>query len=209
MKALGKNSLSSVIKFIINAAWYIQLSFLVLLTVLLLASFLKKEVIQSDLEVRLTQGKPVNVALASGATGISEATLKLDSGKLYITQNRTWQLICYNLGVMWVGFAISLTITFLLRKLFQSLARDNPFVSENARRLRQIAILIILTSPLSFAQDAFENWYLQQNFLLEGSAIRSHLVIDVKTVLAGLILLIISEIFRMGSQLKAEQDLTV
>jgi hypothetical protein len=110
---------------------------------------------------------------------------------------------------MWVGFAISLTITFLLRKLFQSLARDNPFVSENARRLRQIAILIILTSPLSFAQDAFENWYLQQNFLLEGSAIRSHLVIDVKTVLAGLILLIISEIFRMGSQLKAEQDLTV
>jgi hypothetical protein len=110
---------------------------------------------------------------------------------------------------MWLGFAVSLSITFLLRKLFDSLAHDNPFVTENARRLRQIALLIILTSPINFARDAFENWYLQQNFILDGSGIRSHLVIDVKTVFAGLILLIIAEIFRIGAQLKEEQDLTV
>jgi hypothetical protein len=61
----------------------------------------------------------------------------------------------------------------------------------------------------SLAHDAMVNWFLQQNFILEGSGIRAHLVIDVKTIFAGLILLIIAEVLRIGTQLKQEQDLTV
>ncbi len=209
MKTLGKNSLSSVIKFIIYAAWYIQLFFLVLLTGLLVAGFFRNKVIESDLDVRLTKSKPSAVTIAQPQSGIRTASLKLDSGKFHITHTRTWQTISYKLGVIWIGFAISLTITFLLLRLFNSLTQNNPFVVENARHLRKIAILIILISPLSFARDAFENWYLQQNFLLQDSGIRAHLVIDVKTVFAGFILLIIAEIFRIGAQMKEEQDLTV
>jgi hypothetical protein len=209
MKTLGNHSLSSFLKFIIYAGWYIQLFFLVLLTVLLTVSFITKDEIQSDLSVRLTQSKPHAVAISPAATGIKEGTLKLDAGELHFIQEKSPGLVIYNLGVMWTGFAISLGITFLLRKIFDSLTANNPFVVENAHRLRQIALLIIMIAPLTFMRDSFVNWYLRQNFVLEGSSIQTHLTIDLKTIFIGLLLLIIAEIFRIGARLKEEQELTV
>ncbi len=72
-----------------------------------------------------------------------------------------------------------------------------------------IAFLIMLTSLTTFAHDAVVNWFLQQNFLLTGSGVRAHLTIDLKTLFVGLIVLIIAEIFRIGAQMKEEQELTV
>jgi hypothetical protein len=67
----------------------------------------------------------------------------------------------------------------------------------------------MFSAVTSFAHDALVNWFLQQNFMLDGSNIRAHLTIDLKTLFAGLIVLVIAEIFRIGAQLKEEQDLTV
>lgn len=208
MKVLGKHSISSVLQVIIMVAWYIQLLFLILLTVLLIVKFSTADIIESDLEVRLTQSKVVAVTPAPETT-ISKPTLNLDSGKLHFTQNQSWELVSYNLGVMWIGFAITLSITYLLRKIFDSLAQNKPFLMENTRRLRQIALLIILLSPFNLAKEVFTNWYVKHNFILEGSGIRTHVVIDLQTIFIGLVILIIAEIFRIGTQLKEEQDLTV
>ncbi|KAA5546412.1 DUF2975 domain-containing protein [Adhaeribacter rhizoryzae] len=209
MKTLGKYSLSALIKLIIYVSWYIQLLFLVLLTVLLSISFIAKEDIQSDLTVRLTQSQPLAVKPAPAATNINNVTLKLNAGELHFTQDKSLPLVIYNLGVMWIGFAISLGITNLLRKIFDSLTDNNPFVVENAQRLRQIALLIILIAPITFMRDLFLNWYLRQNFVIDGSAIQTHLTLDFKTIFIGLILLIIAEIFRIGTRLKEDQELTV
>ncbi|MGV3587819.1 MAG: DUF2975 domain-containing protein, partial [Adhaeribacter sp.] len=62
---------------------------------------------------------------------------------------------------------------------------------------------------ITFMRDLFLNWYLRQNFVIDGSNIQTHLTLDFKTVFIGLILLIIAEIFRIGTRLKEEQELTV
>jgi hypothetical protein len=212
MKTLGNFSLASFIRFIISAAWYIQLAFLIFLTFAITLKFFKNGTTQptpETVEVRLTQSRPVPVSIVAVASELTAAKLNLDSGKLTFNHQSSKQIIGFNLLSMWVSFAISLSITYLLREIFRSLAHNNPFVVPNAQRLRLIAFLIMFSALTSLAHDAMVNWFLQQNFILEGSGIRAHLVIDVKTIFAGLILLIIAEILRIGTQLKQEQDLTV
>jgi hypothetical protein len=212
MKTLGKFSLASFIRFIISAAWYIQLAFLLFLTFAITLKFFKNgttEPTPETVEVRLTQSRSVPVSIVALASELTAANLNLDSGKLTFNHQSSKQIIGFNLLSIWVSFAISLSITYLLREIFRSLAQNNPFVVPNAQRLRIIAFLIMFSALTSLAHDAMVNWFLQQNFIIEGSGIRAHLVIDVKTIFAGLILLIIAEIFRIGTQLKQEQDLTV
>lgn len=108
-----------------------------------------------------------------------------------------------------ISLSLSLSITFLLRKIFQTLTTSYPFIIQNAYRLKNIGLLVMLTSMTTFAHDWIVNWYLKQNFIIDGSAIRAHLVIDLKTIFAGLIIFVIAEIFRVGTRLKEEQDLTV
>ncbi|MFD3000358.1 DUF2975 domain-containing protein [Pontibacter toksunensis] len=212
MKTLGKYSLASFIKFIISAAWYIQLFFLIFLTFAISIKFLKNgttEPTPETVEVRLTQSRQVDVATAAIAQNISAAALQLDSGKLTFNHQSSKQIIGFNLVSMWVSFSISLTITYLLRRLFRSLTQNDPFIVENAQRLRLIAFLIMLIPLTSFVHDFIVNWFLKQNFLIDGSGIRAHLNIDLKTLFVGLVVLVIAEIFRVGARLKEEQELTV
>lgn len=211
MKTLGKYSLASFIRFIISAAWYIQLFFLVFLTFAITVKFFKDgttEPTPETVAVRLTQSRPVAVTTVASAK-LTAAELKLDAGQLTFNHQSSKQIIGFNLLSMWVAFAISLSITYLLRQIFRSLTQSNPFVVHNAQRLRIIAFLIMFSAVTSFAHDAVVNWFLQQNFLLHNSGIRAHLVIDLKTLMAGLIVLVIAEIFRIGARLQEEQDLTV
>ena len=212
MKTLGKHSLASIIKIILNIAWYVQLFFVVFLTVAISLKFFKNGTANptpETLEVRLTQSKAIPVSTSSTGEKLNGATLNLDSGKLSFNHLSSKAIIAFNLVSMLIAFSISLSITFLLRKIFQTLTTSYPFIIENAYRLKNIGLLVILTSVTSFTHDWIVNWYLKQNFIIDGSAIRAHLVIDLKTIFAGLIILIIAEIFRVGTRLKEEQDLTV
>jgi hypothetical protein len=110
---------------------------------------------------------------------------------------------------MLVAFSISLSITFLLRKIFKTLTVDSPFLAVNARRLKLTAFLVMISSVTSFLHDWILNWYLKEHFIIDGSALRAHLEIDLKTLFAGLIILMIAEVLRTGTELKEEQDLTV
>jgi hypothetical protein len=212
MKTLGKGSLASLIKIILNIAWYVQLFFVVFLTVAISLKFFKNGAtrpIPETLEVRLTQSKTVPVSTSANSKDLNGATLNLDSGKLSFNHLTSKAIIAFNLVSMLIAFSISLSITFLLRRIFQTLTNSYPFIIQNAHRLKNIGLLVMLTSVTSLAHDWIVNWFLKQNFTIDGSAIRAHLVIDLKSIFAGLIILIIAEIFRVGTRLKEEQDLTV
>ncbi len=142
MKTLGKYSLASFIRFIISAAWYVQLFFLVFLTSVTGIKFFRNGTTEptfATAEVRLTQSRSVGITMAPDAKNFNAATLELDSGKLTFNHQSNKQIIGFDLLSLWMTFAISLSITYLLRQVFRSLAQENPFVVENAQRLRLIA----------------------------------------------------------------------
>lgn len=107
---------------------------------------------------------------------------------------------------IWIGFAI-----FILNKLkavFGTLENKTPFVHENAVRIQKIGFSVIV---LSFIQPLYQ--YIVNHYMLE-YVYRSDVNIGTRVTLLdyklflGLIILVIAEVFRHGSKLQDDSDLT-
>lgn len=161
MKALGKHSIASIITIILNIAWYVQLFFIVFFTIAISMKFFKNGTTYptpETVDVRLTQSKTTLVSTSLSRNKLNEATLNLDSGKLSFNHLSSKEIIAFNLLSIWVAFSISLSITFLLRKIFRNLSAGSPFVDQNAHRLKKVGFLVMLTSFTSFTHDWIVDW---------------------------------------------------
>ncbi|MFZ1080968.1 MAG: DUF2975 domain-containing protein [Candidatus Kryptoniota bacterium] len=102
-------------------------------------------------------------------------------------------------------------IIYLTRKIIQTTVKGNPFVKENGKRLRTIACMFLIV-PL-----ILKEW---QNYLVS-SVVPSIKIDDVTLVAsnanevviisfaAGIFFLFLSEVFRIGTSVKDENELTV
>lgn len=212
METSKKPTLILFIQFIIKVSIYIQIIFLALFTLNAVSESFGWTTSNKEsevLDVRVTQGKLILVNTVVDGKMSKFAHLNLSSGTLSFEKSKDRGFTLLKLIFGWIGYAITISITFLLTKVFKNVVVERPFVPENALYLKIIALLIMASSVVTFIQDLIINGFLKENFLLEGSQIRSHLTIDVKTIFAGLIILIIAQIFRTGTNLKEEHDLTV
>ncbi len=105
-------------------------------------------------------------------------------------------------------FGIGLYSIFLLRKLFDNLAMGNYFDELNALRIRHMAYAsFAFAGSFLMAQILFESMFSIQtgsNIQISGVEIGLN-----PTIIFGLFLLALSEVFREGARLKADQDLTI
>ena len=109
----------------------------------------------------------------------------------------------------YITVGIVLITVFQMRKIFASLKQKAPFDPVNAKRIRIIGLVIIggqfLGALMAFA---FSGW-LKDAFASEGLVITPDWGFNIFAVLFGLIILVLSEVFRIGSEMKSEQDLTI
>ena len=208
MKVIGKRSIASVLKFIITAAWYLQFVLLAFVLGVLLLVFFSKDFVDSDLEVKLVQPQTIE-EVASANPAFWDASLKLNEGVLHYKTRIDWKLVLFSLSYVLIFFGLTLSVTYLLRKIFSTLTHETPFIHENAVRIRKIAFLIMLLAPLEFTEKVYHHLVASYYFTLAGDRIATHLTFDFQKLLFGLILLIIAEVFRVGTQLKEENELTV
>ena len=96
-----------------------------------------------------------------------------------------------------------------LRAIFRTLRDGQPFVPANATRLRQIAFAVIGGELARAAFALFENYYAMTHFVAEGLRFDARPDLNVLAVLNGLIILVVAEVFRVGTHLDEEQSLTV
>lgn len=127
------------------------------------------------------------------------------------------------IGAGIISFCYSLLILFLVRAFVNSLSESSPFISKNVKRLHIIGILLVCIEPLHALQNYFMQSLVDEYFLhtissqtglagnisywfgystASGSYVSSWIV-------AGLIILVIAEVFKQGLQMKQEQDLTI
>lgn len=208
MKVLGKRSVASVLQFITTIAWYIQWVLLVFVLGVLLVVFIGKDHVDSDLDVKLVESQTIPEVAASSEE-FWDVSLKLDAGKLHYKTPIDWKVVLFSISYVLTYFGLTLSITFLLRKIFSTLTQETPFTPENAVRIRKIALMIMLLAPLKFAENVYHHLLASHYFTLAGERLATHLSFDFQIILFGLILLIIGEVFRVGTQLKEENELTV
>jgi len=185
MKTSKKPALLSFIQFIIKAFLCLQIIVLALFT---LNAFVESYAWISPmkeseiLDVHITGGKYMLVKSIDNAKMSKDASLYLSSGTLKFQKAGERSFMISKLFFIWITYAIGMSITLLLIKVFKNVGLERPFVKENAFYLRAIAFLIMALPIVTFLQGWFINEFIKKHFLLEGSQIRSLLTIDVKTI---------------------------
>jgi hypothetical protein len=122
------------------------------------------------------------------------------------------------------SFFYSLVIFLFIRAFVNSLRDQSVFTIQNVKRLRIIGILLLLAAPLNTLQDYFmhslvEDYFTHSIFNLDGGVPgRLDFLLGSSTangtfvsswIVAGLIIMVIAEVFKQGLQIKEEQDLTI
>ena len=208
MKAIGKRSVASVLKLMINAAWYLQFAVFCGVLGLLVYVFTQKEFVGSDVPVQI-QDYPKITGIASTSPDVQDTYLTPNAGMLHVEQRVDWQLIVVTLAGFGGFAALCLTITYQLRRIFATLTMPQPFDRRNANRLRRIAFLVMLFAPLEAGNFLFKQMVVNQSFSREKVKFVLQPEINFQVIILGAVLLVIAEVFRIGTQLREENELTV
>ena len=108
-----------------------------------------------------------------------------------------------------IFFGLILWFVYSLRKIVQSVRQKNPFTSTNGKRLRIIAFSMVGIELIKGLADLTKMLYLEPRLHFETILIRSDISISLRVIIAGLVILVIAEAFRIGAEITEEQELTV
>ena len=112
------------------------------------------------------------------------------------------------------GFLIALFLCAIwglqqLHRVFGTLRKGQPFIHANARRLRRVAVAVFAGELVSASMVAFNQFYAKAHFTATGLLFDWSFNIDFFSVVLGLIILAIAEVFAVGTRLNADQALTI
>lgn len=102
-----------------------------------------------------------------------------------------------------------LWVIYVLWKIVQSVKQKNPFIVLNGRRLRIIAFSMIGIELSQGLANLIKMLYLEPRLQFETIIIQSKIHVSFHVIVAGLVILVIAEAFRIGVEMKEEQELTV
>jgi len=113
---------------------------------------------------------------------------------------------------IWLGLV--LVVVWQLRRILGTLTAGDPFVRDNARRIKTIGWSIIIAVTLKTLTKFGAVLYLKRIISINGRSYLppSYLLWEsfpLGMIFVGLAVLAIAEVFRIGARIKAEQELTI
>jgi hypothetical protein len=210
MKAVGGQSLASFLTALLNAAWYGTAILLGLSVCLLLISPL---IDPPRLEVNFAVPAAIttdaaNHPIRSTTPGLEHVSLQSVRGLVQFSPRSPAAVAAGALALIAL-FGIALWMVGQLRDIFRTLRDGQPFVAANATRLRHIGWAILLGEIARSGFDSYGNYYVMTHFTAAGLHFEIRPDVNVLPILAGLIVLAIAEVFRIGTRLDEDQALTV
>lgn len=113
------------------------------------------------------------------------------------------------LFAVWILFLLGLR---QMAALLKDLDAGRPFVRENARRLRIVGLALVIGGILNIGYKCGV-YALFKSTLVEGGTTPWMVIIEENMnpglVLGGVVVIVISEVFRLGTMLEEEHELTV
>jgi hypothetical protein len=192
MKALGRGSIASILKVVLDIAWVLLwvVGFIVLLVLLAYLAALTGKALG------LFGHDPVFAWLRrEGLEGAPEGPLRdilLVSG------------LCGAL-LLTVG---GLVIIDRLKRLFANFVSNRPFVKENADHLRAIWAAMLTLELARFALGA-ATWVLAAALTSKPYSTTVRFELRLEVWFSIFTLMVLAEVFRVGARMREEQDLTV
>ncbi len=110
--------------------------------------------------------------------------------------------------IIWLAITY---IIYLVRKIIRTLIDGNPFVKENGKRLRIAGVIVIIVPLLLWISRLLIASPIIASIKIENINLTTTGITDILYICigVGLFLIVLSEVFRIGTSLKEENDLTV
>ena len=120
-----------------------------------------------------------------------------------------WRLF----AVLWVHVAVVLGLTLLslhhLRQIFRRVQDGAPFDADNALRMRTLGLLLLALAVFNGIATLVTTLALRAELSGGPVSVASGLHFNLPLVFAALVLVVLAEIFRRGSELEREQALVI
>jgi serine phosphatase RsbU (regulator of sigma subunit) len=206
MNLLGRRSLSSFFKLLLDVAFYVAclVTGALVVAVVVVSSRVDNSKVSVSVPARFEIDPSAYRIQAAGGAAV-DARIDNASGNVRVANPPVAFVALPLVGVIGV-LAVVLAVLHRLRRLFRRLVEGRPFLDENARSLRFIGLAVV-AGELAWA--AFQ--YLSQRVVtggLSSAEISFHAVFAPRfsVILAGLSLLIVAEIFREGVKMRADLE---
>ena len=207
MKVLGRASISSVLKFTLDVAWYATIVLAIVVAIDVLGGVAGASAGRLDLEVRF-ELDPGSYRVVSETYGVEHAFIVDAVGKLVFGSTDVTLLLVY-FGLLLVWFGAALAIIYELRQVLRTLVDGEPFVQANAMRIHMIGLVIIFMEVAKVVILTLFSVFVRDNFSVEGFTLGVAPRPDLGVILVGLVVLVIAAVFRQGTELQEEQEFTV
>ncbi len=206
MKLLGRWSVSSFMKVVVDVPYYVLLVLLPVLAALALWTGLTRglhDVVHLEVPVQFEVDAPpaplppdVPVARITKARG----TLSMKRG------TAGSGLLWMGLGMGLIGLTVALVILGRLRAIFRTLRDQNPFVTQNAARIRMIGIVLIVGELVGRGAETALTARIASEASVPGVTLTTDLSFNAWAIFSGVILLMLAEVFRLGAEMKGDLE---
>lgn len=135
---------------------------------------------------------------------LSNFSITSNTGGEVLQMPLTRGLLLFALGLVWAYFTGFFFMLRQLRKIFATLVVSDPFMPANVMRLRLIGILLALVT--------FGGWIAKTvaaRHLVPGALDAPSLTELLTPTFAIIIVFVLSEVFREGSRLRRDSELTI
>lgn len=152
---------------------------------------------------------PNAILLRSPSDQLVVQTPSLDLKFTFAQERQPGQAIIFSMLVTLLVAGCTYVILMQLHKILATVLEHNPFVADNARRLRIIAYALFAISIFTSLANALSGWWIHEMIQLPGVEAVARLRFDLGQVGVGVLILLLAEVFRLGVAMKEEQDLTI
>ena len=207
--AMGRASISSLLVVVLNVCWYIvALSMVLAAGIAVLSAF--QDIGGGELDIPVSFSvDAVALPVRAPSLGVEGAKIERVRGSLIFSPPPGPSLIGPALIAVVIMLALVLFVIGQLRAVFRTLRDGQPFVPANARRLRWIGVTVIAGELARTVGIYSANSYVVTHFFAPGLRFDSRPDLSVLTIVHGLIILAIAEVFRTGTRLDEDQSLTI
>jgi Protein of unknown function (DUF2975) len=212
MKALGNRSVASVLAVLVDIMWVLVGIGLAAAVCLVIVS------LSVDLSGGNGQvGIPASFGLDTTALHVEAPSLGIEDAHLakvngrgvlqFRPPGRTF--LAVTALVLVVSLAFVLWVLSQLRAVFRTLRAGTPFVPDNVTRIRRIGYALILGECARAVLTFIGNYQVVTHFSADFVQFTLWPDFSFTTILHGLLILVLAEVFRVGVRLDEDQSLTV
>lgn len=219
MNGTNRSTLARTLSFILAGLWYLCLAWNAVMLIFLIALIGGVEMPE---RVKVFVPLPINVTYenAGGADrtpAVQPEGVAVVAGHTDVIVNvkEVKDRIILTIAVLLLSLA-ALLIVRELRAILREVKSGRPFSAENPRRLRRIGWLVLALGPLEGGWTFWMASRFLDRLAIPGATLsinpELHLFIgdfNFNSILLGLLILLIAQIFELGVRLQEEQDLTI